>query len=130
MMYFNKKQGQFLNATIDIWEFNGTISNETADTLKKSYSIRPFDWKKLAKYSFWIALICGIISFGAIIADNILIDLIKKLFTSSNIGLCVTFSALAAASYYPGLRRWQNKPENVVSNEAIFFLILAASFFG
>lgn len=129
-MKFNKKQGNFLNDTINEWETNGTITKETAETLKSSYSIRPFDFKKLAKYSFWVAIICVVTSFGAIIADEFLIDLIESFFSSSDIGLCLTFAFLAAAIYYAGLKRRQKRPEKIFSNETIIFigvLLTAAS---
>lgn len=129
-MKYNKKQGHFLNDTISQWETNGTIPKETAEILRNSFSIRPFDWKKLAKYSFWVAIICGIASFGAIIADKFLIDLIEKIFSSSNIGLSLTFALIAAAIYYAGLKRRQKQPKKVFSNETIIFagvLFTAAS---
>jgi hypothetical protein len=121
-MKFNKKQGFFLKDTISKWEKNGTITEETAMALKNSFSIRPFDYKKLAKYSFWIAVICMVIAIGAIIADDILINLIKKIFTSSNIGMCLIFTAFAAVIYFSGLKRRKKKPEKVFSNEAIIFI--------
>jgi len=129
-MKFNKKQGKFLNDTISQWETNETITKDTAKTLKNSFSIRPFDYKKLAKYSFWIAIACTITAVGAIIADDFLIDLIERIFSSSNIGLCLAFAVLAAAVYYAGLKRRQKKPEKIFSNETILFfgvLLTAAS---
>ena len=58
MMNFNKKQGKFLSEIINRWESDETISKEMAGKLRDSFSIKPFDWKRLAKYSFWIAIIC------------------------------------------------------------------------
>ena len=129
-MKFNKKQGHFLKETINEWETNGTISKEISDRLKNSYSIRPFDFKKLAKYSFWVAIICAITAFGAIVADKFLIDLIESFFSSSDIGLCLTFAVLSTGIYYAGLKRRQKLPEKIFSNEAIIFigvLLTAAS---
>jgi hypothetical protein len=120
-MKLNKKQGDFLNNIISQWEKNGIITAGTTETLKNSFSIRAFDFKKLAKYSFWIAIICIIISIGAIITDNILVDLIKKLFTSSNLALCLIFLILAVIIYFAGLKRRQKKPDKIFSNEAIIF---------
>jgi hypothetical protein len=59
-MKYSKKQGCFLNDTKSNWEKNGVLTKETADILRNSYSIQPFDYKKLAKYAFWIAIICAI----------------------------------------------------------------------
>jgi hypothetical protein len=63
-----------------------------------------------------------IIAVGAIIADDFLIDLIKSFFTSSNLALCLLFSALAVVFYFTGLKRRQKKPEKIFSNEAIIFI--------
>lgn len=129
-MKYNKKQGNFLSNTISEWETTGTITKETAESLRNSYSIRTFDYKKLAEYSFWIAIICAIISVAALIADDLLIDLIESLFSSSNMGLSLTFAALSALIYYMGLKRRQKRPEKIFSNEVIIFagvLFTAAS---
>lgn len=120
-MIFNKRQGEFLQATIDAWEAGGTIPKETADQLRGSFSIRPFDFRRAAKYSFWIAIVCAVISFGAIVADEWLVAWVRRLFASSNIALCLTFAALAAAVYYWGLTRRRRMPEKVFSNESVFF---------
>ncbi len=111
-----------MNETIDYWLENSIISNTQAKKLKDSYSIRSFDWKKLAKYSFWIALICGIISFGAIIADELIVELIEKIFTSSDIGVCIAFGLIATAVFHWGIRRRRSKSEKIFSNEAIMFV--------
>lgn len=121
-MILNKKKGHFLNKIIDQWETNGIVNEETADAMRNSYSIRPFDYKKLAKYSFWIAIICVIISLGAIMADEFLVELIESFFSSSDIGLCTTFALIASAIYYAGLKRREKRPEKVFSNEVIIFL--------
>jgi hypothetical protein len=121
-MKLNKKQGYFLNNIISQWETNGIITEEIAINLKNSYSIRSFDFKKLAKYSFWIAIICVIIAVGAIIADDFFIDLIKVIFTSSNLALCLIFLTLASVFYLIGLKRRQKKPDKIFSNETIIFI--------
>jgi hypothetical protein len=51
-MIFNKSQGKFLHGVINQWVNEETIPQKTADHLRWSFSIRPFDWKKLARYSF------------------------------------------------------------------------------
>ena len=129
-MKFNKKQGQFLNETISQWEENGTISKEVAEALKKSYSIRPFDFKKLAKYSFWIAIICIAIGVSSIIADEYLIVLIDKFFNSSDIALSLIFAILSVGVFFIAWKQRQKNPKNIFSNEAIIFigvLLTAAS---
>jgi hypothetical protein len=76
-MIFNKTQGKFLHGVIDQWADDQTIAQETADLLRQSFSIRPFDWKKLAKYSFWIAITCFVIAVGSVLADRALLRLLR-----------------------------------------------------
>ena len=129
-MEFSKKQGQFLTDTVNQWEADEIITREVADKLKSSFAVRSFDWKRLAKYSFWIAIICGVIAFGAIFANDDIMYFIRRIFTSSNIGLCIILGIMAAAIYYLGLKRRKLHPEKIFSNEAIIFagvLFTAAS---
>lgn len=121
-MLFNKKQGKFLNETIKQWEIEGTITKDIAQTLKNSFTIRTFDYQKLAKYSFWVAIACIIISFGAIIADKYIIYLFEKILSLSDIGLCLMFAILAAVVYYIGLKKRQKTPQKIFSNKAIIFI--------
>jgi len=90
-MNVNKKQGKLINDTIDYWKNSAIIDNDTSQKLRDSIKIRPFDWKRLAKYSFWVSIACIIISVSAVLADNILIQLIEKIFTSSSVALCISF---------------------------------------
>lgn len=121
-MNLTKKQGQFLNNMITTWENDQTIEQETAVKLKNSFTIRRFDWKKLAKYSFWISIICVIIAAGSIVADDVLMKIFEALFSSSSILICIFFAGLAALIFFLGIRRRKKKPTKVFSNEAILFL--------
>ena len=64
-MKVSNRQGKVLQKAIASWQQEGTLSAEEADRLSKSFTIQSFDWKKLAKYSFWIAIVCGLISVAA-----------------------------------------------------------------
>ena len=122
-MIFNKKQGKFLLGVIDKWAEQETISQETADRLRESVSIRKFDWKKLAKYSFWVAIACLVISISSILADRVLLELLQKLFFEvPDIARCLVLALFSAGAFYFGLVQRRKKPERVFSNEAIFFL--------
>ncbi len=92
----SKKQSKLLEETITHWAEGELIDTATRQQLSETIEIRSFDWKKLAKYSFWISIICVIISFGAIIADEFIIQIIESLFSSSDIGLSIAFTAIAS----------------------------------
>lgn len=114
-MFLNKKQGQFLTETIDHWVAQEALSPEVAERLKGSYTVRPFDWKRLAMYSFWIAMACGIIAFGAIVADDWLASL-------SDMAICGGAALAATGVYFLGLRQRRRHPRKVFSSEAIMFV--------
>jgi hypothetical protein len=121
-MIFNQAQGKFLRQVIDQWADEQTIPPETADLLRQSFSIRPFDWKKLAKYSFWIAIICLFIAVASALADKALLALLSLIFGAPDSVRSLGLALLAAGVFYFGLSRRRRKPNRVFSNEAIFFL--------
>ena len=120
-MKFNKKKGRFLEEVINRWETDGTIDSEMAAKLRGSYSHRPFDWKRMARYSFWIAILCAIISVGAAVADEALLKMIERFFATSYIGLCLIFAGIAVVIYFIAFLRRKRLPEKIFSNESIIF---------
>ena len=119
----SKKQGKFIKEVIDQWNTDEVIDDSTMQKLEDTIEIRSFDWKKLAEYSFWIAMVCVVIAFGAMFADKLLIDLVEKLFSSSNFTLSIVFALIAAAIYFWAYKRNLKFPNKVYSNE--FILIMA-----
>jgi len=125
MLNLSKKQGRFLLGVINRWEEEEVVLKEMADVLRSSFSIRSFDWKRLARYSFWVAIICGVIAIGAVMADSFLIAwlgrILGRFFLSFHVTACVIFSCLAALLYYVGLHRRRKHPQKIFSNETIIF---------
>ncbi len=126
-MRVTKKKAKVLRTAIDEWADESVISQTQAKTLSESYEVISFDWKRLAKYSFWISLICIIISVGAIISDAYLIKLLADIFKAPAIVKCIFTATVSALIYYCGIRRKYKSPEKVFSNEALFFLGVLAT---
>ena len=117
----DKQESEFLNRAIQHWEDEHLIDAGAADKLRDSYDVKGFDWMRLAKYSFWIALACGFIAVGSLIIDDKVINWLKSLYYTPDIVISVV-SAIAAALLFFFGRRWEKKyPEKVFSNEAIIF---------
>ncbi|MDB5125095.1 MAG: hypothetical protein JWP94_3224 [Mucilaginibacter sp.] len=117
----DKQESEFLNRSISHWEKDGLIDTEVAEKLRNSYEVKGFDWMRLAKYSFWIALFCGVIAVGSLIINDTFITWLKSLYYTPDIVISIVSAILAAFSFYFG-RRWQKKyPEKVFSNEATVF---------
>lgn len=117
----DKPESEFLNRSISHWEKDGLIDTELAEKLRNSYEVKGFDWMRLAKYSFWIALFCGVIAVGSLIINDAFINWLKSLYYTPDIVISILSAVLAAFSFYFG-RRWEKKfPEKVFSNEAVIF---------
>jgi len=117
----DKQESEFLNRSIKHWEDAHLIDAALAENLRSSYEVKGFDWMRLAKYSFWIALVCGFIAIGSLIIDDKVIKWLKSLYYTPDIVISIASGILAVLLFYFG-RRWEKKyPEKVFSNEAIIF---------
>lgn len=121
-MQVNKKQAELLSESITYWQTQGYINQELANKLNSSLQVQSFDWRKLTKYSFWIALICIVTAVSSVIADKMLMELIEKIFHAPYEIKCVFFVMLAGALFTFGAKRKNKFPEKFYSNEAFLFL--------
>jgi len=137
-MRLNKKKAELLEKMIEEWKQEGIITAEQADKLRKSYSTIAFDWKQLAQYSFWIAVICFVIAIGALAADNMLMEVIssfvERIFYAGDQIKAVVFLIMATALYYWAWRRSRDNPHLLYSNEiyylmGVFSTIISTIFF-
>jgi hypothetical protein len=117
----DKAESQFLNQTIAHWEKEGLLSDDKAETLRNSYEVKGFDWMRLAKYSFWVALICGAVSFTFLIVNDVVINWLKNLYYTPDIIISIGSAIVAAFLFYWGRRLERLHPEKVFSNEAVIF---------
>lgn len=116
----------FIQSLIEDWEKQNIITNGKADELKKSLSVREFDWKNVAKYAFITAVICGVIAVASTFADKKLINifelLVEKLFNASNIILSIICAITAAIFFYFGQKRKQLHPDKFFTNEGLILM--------
>lgn len=126
-MKLPRKQAAVVRDAIERWSREGTILESQAVTLAATIEVQYFDWRRLAKYSFWIALFSIISSVSAALSDRMLRELFDVLFQAPAILKCATLSLVAAGLYRWGLTRRQQAPDKVYRNEAIFFLGVLAT---
>lgn len=117
----DKQESEFLDSTVSHWKAEGLIDSETAEKLRNSYEVKGFDWKRLAQYSFWVALACGIIAIASLIIDDVVINWLKKLYDTPDIIISLISGILAVTLFFEGNKRKKKYPERVFSNEAIIF---------
>ncbi|OOQ57468.1 DUF2157 domain-containing protein [Mucilaginibacter pedocola] len=117
----DRQESEFLNDTISHWEKNNLIDATQAEKLRNSFEVKGFDWMRLAKYSFWVALICGVVAAGSLIVDDAVINWMKQLYDTPDIVISILSAAAAVGLFYLGRRRERLYPEQVFSNEAVIF---------
>jgi hypothetical protein len=121
-MHLHKKEARTIRKALAEWQDGGFIGGPLAQQLDQSIAVMRFDWKRLAKYSFWIAIICVIVAVTSVFADTYLMAALAKLLDAPYSLKCVVLSAVSAAIYWLAVDRRRKHPENIFSNEAILFL--------
>jgi hypothetical protein len=117
----DQQESDFLDRIITDWEKQGLVNDEQAVKLRESYDVKGFDWMRLAKYSFWIALICGATSFTFLIVNDTIVNWLKQLYYTPDILISILSAVMAASLFLWGRRREKRFPERVFSNEAVIF---------
>ena len=121
-MKLPRKQAAVLRDAIERWKRDGIIPDAEAAALAATIEIQYFDWRKLAKYSFWIALFSIISSVSAALSDRMIRDLLEVLFNAPALLKCGVLSVAAAGLYRLGVAKRRQAPDRVYRNEAILFL--------
>lgn len=126
-MKLPRKQATVVREVIEQWKLDGVIPEAQAATLAATIDVQYFDWRKLAKYSFWIALFSIVSSVSAALSDRWLRGLLQQLFNLPPIARCAMLAAASAGLYRWGLARREQAPDKIYRNEAIFFLGVLAT---
>jgi hypothetical protein len=98
----DKQESDFLDRVIGDWEKEGLLNTEQAEKLRESYEVKGFDWMRLAKYSFWVALVCGAASFAFLIVNDTIVNLLKKLYYTPDIIISIIFGHYGFLSFFMG----------------------------
>lgn len=120
-MKIDAEKSEFLEEMLEHWQEQKLLSPAQVEKLRSSYETKHFDWRRLAQYSFWIAMACGVISLGALLVDNKVLKYLESLYQTSD-GVISLLSAIAAGYfYYLSFKRKKTKSQEVFSNEALVF---------
>lgn len=118
---FDKQEAEVLDEAIRTWEENNLIDPGTAAKLRASYQVKGFDWARLAQYSFWIALVCGIVAIASLIIDDAVLEYVRRIYNTPDIVISILSGGLAALFFILGQRKKTQHPERIFSNEALIF---------
>lgn len=118
-MKVTRKQEKIVKRTLEGWRQEGVIDAAEQQRLQQNLSVQLFDWQRMSRYAFWIALACFIIAMGSLVADEYLMAL---LFNFGYFTRAVILLLIAIAFYCWGFYRQRKTPDKRYSNEAILFL--------
>jgi hypothetical protein len=121
------KQANVVRKAIERWRQDGLIPEAQAATLASTIEVQYFDWRKLAKYSFWIALFSIVSSITAALSDRVIQDLLDFILDAPALAKAAVLTLIAAGFFQLGLLKRRQAPEKVYRNEAIFFLGVLAT---
>lgn len=120
-MKIDSEKSEFLEEMLAHWQDQKLLSSADVERLKNSYETKHFDWRRLAQYSFWIAMACGVISLGALLVDNKVLKYLESLYETSDAVISLLSAIAAAYFYYISFKRKKTKSQQVFSNEALVF---------
>ena len=117
-----RKKARIVLEAVEEMERIKVLDAQTAATVRAGIRPLAFDWRRLARYAFILALVCLVIAGGAAVADEWLMDRLARLFHQSWGVRSLGCAVLSAAIFLLGLKRRRRHPGKVFSNEAVFFL--------
>ncbi len=128
----SKQEKETLDDAITHWKEHGLIDASQAEQLADSYAVKGFDWRRLAQYSFWIALSCVALAFLSLVVDEAVLRWIERLYDTPDMVICGFCLILAIVFYYWGFRHKRKYPDRTFSNETLMALgvFATATFIG
>jgi len=120
-MKIDQEKSDFLDEMLEHWKDEQLLTADEVKRLKNSYETKAFDWRRLAQYSFWIAMACGVISLGALLIDKEILNYLAKLYDTPDFIICLLSAAAAGTLYYFAFKRRQTHVRQIFSNDALIF---------
>lgn len=120
-MKIDQEKSDFLDEMLEHWQEEQLLTAAEVEKLRSSYEAKSFDWRRLAQYSFWIAMACGVISLGALLVDNDMLNYLKKLYDTPDGIISVLSFAAAGVLYWLSFKWKKTLPMQIFSNDAIIF---------
>jgi len=115
----NKHDKKVVDEALAHWRAEGLLQEDQVQLLEANIDERSFDWKVLAKYAFWVALVSMVLAVISLFADDVLTRFIERFYETPNVVFVAFFGLLAIVFYGWGLRRKQLQPDKMLSSEML-----------
>ena len=120
MKFSKRSYGQIVKA-LEHWKDQDLLNVDKIEKLKAAIQPVGFDFSRLAKYSFLIAIACFATAISSVFMDRILMKLLEKIFNAPLLVKFISMTLAASFFYYLGFKKRQTSPDYTYRNEAIFF---------
>ncbi|EDM34604.1 hypothetical protein PBAL39_24023 [Pedobacter sp. BAL39] len=120
-MKIDQEKSDFLDEMLEHWQEEKLLSEADVQQLRGSYEAKSFDWRRLAQYSFWIAMACGVIALGALLIDDKVLKYLEKLYDTSDGVISLISAAVAGYLFYLSFKRRKTMSHQIFSNDALIF---------
>ncbi|RJG42331.1 DUF2157 domain-containing protein [Motilimonas pumila] len=121
-MQVSQSEMKTIKRALTHWQQINTVTPEQSQAMEQSIQLTSFDWFKLAKYCFWIALACIIIAVTSALLDDALIAWFEEFFNSAASTKAMTLAGIASICFGFAWHRKKRYPGKFYSNEGYFFL--------
>lgn len=118
----SRQEKEIVEGALQHWQENNHLSAEQTQLLRDSIDERGFDWKVLARYAFWIAIVSLVLAVLSLFADDALLRFIEGFYETPNIVFCASFGIIAAVFYVLGFRNKLKYPDKTFSNESLMLM--------
>src|SRR5690606_25378310 len=95
-----KQEKVVVNGALTRWQPANLLDEGKVKELKQNIGEKEFEWKTLARYAFWVALVSLIFSVLSLFADDTLVRFVERFYATPNIVFCLFFAALAVGFYF------------------------------
>lgn len=121
-MKVTRSKYRIIQDALHQWQKQGVIDEVTRKALEQNLHVVPFDWRRLASYSFIFAIGCIVIAVIATLADDWIVALISSLVDSPDGYKSLFFALLSGIFFFTGYRRKARYAQQVLLNEALYLL--------
>lgn len=125
-MQLTRKKYKIVKKAIDEWTEEGLLGADKAEELNDSIKKVWIDWKRLARISIRISIVCIVISLFSLFVTEEVLEFLEGLLDMSATGGLILLSGVAFGFFKWGSRRKFKKPEKIYSTEVIFLFGIIA----
>lgn len=121
-MKLSQREYRTTTKVLDYWQEQKLIEPSQQQILQDSVELKTFDWQGLARYAFWSAVGCMLVALFAVLADEELLALIKRLFNAPLLVKSGFFLILSLLVFGWGYKIKKASPRQVFSYDILYFL--------